>query len=46
MFAHALGALDQITDTAFSDYGNTSNAISAMRQRFAKWRAELMRESG
>jgi hypothetical protein len=43
MFAQALGALDQISDEAFRPYGPTDEEVSAMRERFAAWRDELIR---
>ena len=42
MFAHALGALTQITDAAFAAYGATPEQIGSLRQRFARWREELL----
>lgn len=44
MFAHALGALTQITDAAFVAYGVTHDQISGLRQRFAQWREELVKQ--
>ena len=44
MFAHALGALTQITDAAFAAYGATSEQVSDLRQRFAQWREELLKQ--
>lgn len=41
MFALALGALTQITDTAFADYGTPSDEVAALRRRFGQWRGEL-----
>lgn len=41
MFADALGALDQISDAAFTPYGAGPSDIQRMRERFAAWRAEL-----
>ncbi|MFE9575932.1 nucleotidyl transferase AbiEii/AbiGii toxin family protein [Nocardia sp. NPDC006044] len=41
MFADALGALSQITDDAFAEYGTSSDLVAAMRRRFADWRREL-----
>lgn len=42
MFAHALGALTQITDAAFAEYGSDQEQISDLRQRFTQWRDELL----
>lgn len=42
MFAGSLGALTQITDAAFADYGTTAADITAMRHRFAEWRNDLL----
>jgi hypothetical protein len=42
MFAHALGALSQITDVAFAEYGASPEETALLRQRFAHWRAELL----
>jgi hypothetical protein len=42
MFAHALGALAQITDAAFAEYGTSPEETALLRQRFARWRAELL----
>jgi hypothetical protein len=44
MFAHALGALTQITDAAFMAYGAAHEQISGLRQRFAQWREELLKQ--
>jgi alkanesulfonate monooxygenase SsuD/methylene tetrahydromethanopterin reductase-like flavin-dependent oxidoreductase (luciferase family) len=41
LFADALGALTQITDTDFDLYGSSPEELAAMRVRFADWRAEL-----
>lgn len=41
MFASALGALAQITDAAFTEYGTPAEHLSAMRNRFAEWRTSL-----
>lgn len=41
-FAGALGALTQITDAAFAEYGADSSTIAAMRQHFAQWRQQLL----
>jgi hypothetical protein len=41
LFADALGALTQITDTAFAEYRTDPGAIGDMRHRFAQWRQEL-----
>ena len=35
MFASALGALSQITDEAFAEYGATAEDIGTLRHRFA-----------
>ncbi|MGH3190332.1 MAG: nucleotidyl transferase AbiEii/AbiGii toxin family protein [Streptosporangiaceae bacterium] len=42
IFADALGALTQITDTAFAEYGTDPAVITDMRRRFAEWRRELI----
>jgi hypothetical protein len=42
LFASALGALTQITDAAFTEYGTSSNDITALRHRFATWRTTLL----
>jgi hypothetical protein len=42
MFSHALGALSQITDAAFAEYGVSPEETALLRQRFARWRAELL----
>jgi hypothetical protein len=42
LFADALGALTQITDTAFAEYRTDPGAIADMRHRFAQWRQELL----
>jgi hypothetical protein len=42
MYASALGALAQITDAAFDEYGISAEDISAMRRRFASWREDLL----
>lgn len=42
MFASALGALTQITDAAFAEYGTTVADITALRHRFAEWRNDLL----
>jgi hypothetical protein len=44
MFAYALGALTQITDAAFAAYGATDEQVSDLRQRFAQWREELLKQ--
>ncbi|MEV0246009.1 nucleotidyl transferase AbiEii/AbiGii toxin family protein [Nocardia sp. NPDC050712] len=41
LFADALGALTQITDDAFAEYGIPSEVATAMRRRFAAWRQKL-----
>jgi hypothetical protein len=40
-FADALGALAQITDAAFAEYGTTPEEVGALRRRFSQWRVEL-----
>ncbi|WP_024806436.1 hypothetical protein [Nocardia sp. BMG51109] len=45
MFADALGALTQITDDTFAEYGVPSEDVDAMRKRFADWRRELLATS-
>lgn len=42
IYADALGALTQITDDAFAEYGIPPDTISAMRRRFADWRQQLL----
>ena len=42
IFAHALGALAQITDAAFADYDISPEDITELRHRFAQWRSELL----
>ncbi len=42
MFADALGALSQITDTAFAEYGIHPERITDLRHRFAAWRDNLL----
>ncbi|GAA2490481.1 hypothetical protein Ahu01nite_020730 [Winogradskya humida] len=42
MFAAALGALQQISDTAFAAYGVEQAAAGVMRERFSEWRGELL----
>jgi hypothetical protein len=42
LFADAVGALRQITDMAFGEYGVGPEEVFAMRQRFTSWRAELI----
>ena len=42
MFAHALGAADQISDEAFTAYGVDAHAIATMRDQFKRWRSELL----
>lgn len=42
LFASALGALTQITDAAFAEYGISAEDISALRHRFAGWRDDLL----
>jgi hypothetical protein len=41
-FADALGALDQITDADFDEYGVTADDLATMRASFARWRTEIM----
>jgi hypothetical protein len=43
MFACALGALTQITDAAFAEYGVSCDQCRDMRRRFAAWRDELLK---
>ncbi len=42
MFVSALGALPQITDAAFAEYGISAADIAALRRRFAAWRSRLL----
>jgi len=42
LFADALGALTQITDAAFAEYGIAQPSIIEMRRRFADWRQQLL----
>lgn len=42
-FAHALGALNQITDAAFGEYGVGPEETNDLRRRFAQWREELLK---
>ena len=42
MFADALGALTQITDAAFAEYGTDPGTIADMRHYFAQWRRHLL----
>jgi hypothetical protein len=44
MFADVLGALNQVTDTAFAVYDLTPAEIAALRRRFASWRDELRQQ--
>jgi Nucleotidyl transferase AbiEii toxin, Type IV TA system len=44
MFADALGALAQITDAAFAEYGTSPEETALLRQRFARWRAGLLKK--
>jgi hypothetical protein len=44
IFAEVLGVLSQITDAAFAVYDIDPDEITAMRRRFAAWRAELQRQ--
>jgi hypothetical protein len=42
MFAHALGAADQVSDQAFAAYGVDDAVIATMRDLFKRWRGELL----
>jgi hypothetical protein len=42
LFADALGALAQITDTAFAEYHTDPHVLTDMRRRFAEWRSDLV----
>nr|WP_239395867.1 hypothetical protein [Frankia sp. CiP3] len=42
IFADALGALTQITDTAFAEYDTKPEAVADLRRRFAEWRHLLL----
>jgi len=42
MFAYALHALPQITDAVSAEYGSSLEETVLLRQRFARWRAELL----
>ena len=42
LFADALGALTQITDTAFAEYRADPDMVADMRHRFAQWRQDLL----
>jgi hypothetical protein len=42
LFADAIGALTQITDTAFAEYHAEPNMVADMRRRFAQWSQELL----
>jgi hypothetical protein len=42
MFASAVGALTQITDAAFAEYGTSAEDIRTLRHRFAAWRTRLL----
>jgi hypothetical protein len=42
LFADALGALTQITDTAFAEYDFKPDAVAELRRRFAEWRRLLL----
>jgi hypothetical protein len=44
MFADVLGALNQITDAAFAAYDLDPAEITAVRRRFAAWRAALQQQ--
>ena len=41
-FAHALGALTQITDAAFAEYSVGQELVGDLRRRFTQWREELL----
>ena len=43
MFVHALGALAQITDAAFEEYGVRQKQIGDLRQRFSQWCEEILK---
>ncbi|WP_239334460.1 nucleotidyl transferase AbiEii/AbiGii toxin family protein [Frankia sp. CiP3] len=45
VFADALGALTQITDTAFAEYKADPGSVAEMRRRFADWRAQLLADT-
>jgi hypothetical protein len=45
MFADALGSLRRITDADFDLYGFPLSDLTAMRERFADWRRELIATS-
>jgi len=42
MFASAIGAITQITDAAFAEYGTSAEDIRTLRHRFASWRTGLL----
>jgi hypothetical protein len=42
LFADALGALTQITGTAFAEYRADPDMVADMRHRFAQWRQDLL----
>jgi hypothetical protein len=42
LFADALGALTQITDTAFAEYDAKPETVADLRRRFADWRQHLL----
>lgn len=44
VLADMLAAIDIYPDTEFSAYGLRAEQIQMMRQRFAEWRSELLRE--
>ena len=41
LFAGAVGALQEITDAAFDEYGIEPAELATMRRRFADWQTEL-----
>jgi hypothetical protein len=43
IFADALGALTQITDAAFSEYGIRPEDVTGLRHRFAAWKDNLLK---
>jgi hypothetical protein len=45
-FADALGAMRRLDDAEFAAYGLSPTEIAAMRQRFAEWREDLLKEGG
>jgi hypothetical protein len=42
MFAGAVGSLEQLADSEFEDYDVTPDQVTRMRERFARWRDELL----